>query len=85
MATIAELQVVVAAVAAEVPNLAAGINQLEAASTELKSQIGTIPPDVQAGIDGAMATLSGALDGLRAAGADATDGVDEAVVVEPTP
>ena len=83
MATIKELTTVVNAVAAEVPNLANGINQLEAAITALKAQVGVIPPDVQAGLDGAFATLSGALSGMQAAGADAADGVDEAATPAP--
>ena len=82
MATAKEVKELALGIATSVGPLANAINALEAAVTALKAQVGTIPADVQQDLDDAFAALRGVSDGVNAAVADATDGVDEAA---PTP
>ena len=79
MATLEELVAAAAEVAAQVPVVADAVNALEAKITEVLSQVGGLTPEQQAAIDGAVASLRGAVAGLTAVSADAADGVDEAV------
>ena len=69
MATVQELLDVV-------KQIGPAIDAFEARITALLAQVGQVPPEVQAGIDEALATLKADL-------ADAADGVDEAAAPAP--
>lgn len=56
------------------------VDSLEAKVTELVAKIGTVPPEVQADLDAAFDALSGVVAAAGVVAADASDGVDEAVV-----
>jgi hypothetical protein len=82
MATVDDLVSAVDVVKVEVAKIGPAVDALEAKITVALANSG-ISAEAQAKIDAAVADLQGIAAGVAAAVADAADGVDEAVVVEP--